>query len=56
MLRWPTGPTVIAHPYGQPRLKREAQGTRRVEHSGALFFRLFLLSDHMKETRSQTMM
>ncbi len=30
-------------PYGQPSLKREAQGTRRVEHLGALFFRPFHL-------------
>ncbi len=56
MLRWSTGPTVIAHPYGQSRLKREAHGTRRVEHSGALIFRLFLLSVQKQETRSQTMM
>ncbi len=28
-------------PYGQPHLKREAQGIRRTEHPVALFFRLF---------------
>ncbi len=39
-------------PYGQPRLKREAQGTRRVEYQGAIFFRPFLLSDQKKWTCS----